>query len=278
MPAAPVIQFRKETVAGFEQRVSMLRATTTREAVIKGNQATFLVASSGGYGAVTRGDNGDIPYRAPSNTQKTATLVEKHGTHEETGFNMFSSQGDQFGIMQEAAMTDINVDIDKVILAELGTATLSLGAAVTASTMLVTKAKAALGVNEVDTTQLQDMFFVVSPAFEAYLLQTTEYSSGDYVDTKPFNGAARKIWQWAGFNWIVSTKVAGIGTASETCFAFHRSAIGHAVNIGEENVDAAYESKHDRSWARVTLYHGAKLLQNTGVIKVLHDGSAMVAS
>lgn len=278
MPSAPVIQFRKETVAGFEQRVSLLRATTTREAVIKGNQATFLVASSGGYGAVTRGDNGDIPYRAPSNVQKTATLVEKHGTHEETGFNMFASQGDQFGIMQEAAMTDINVDIDKVILAELGTATLTAGAAATGSVAMVTKAMAILGAADVDTENPDDLFFVASPALRAYLYQTTQFTSADYVDTKPFNGVARKMLRWAGFNWIFSTKVPGIGTNSETCFAFHRSAIGHAVNVGEENVDADYESKHDRSWARVTIYHGAKLLQNAGVVKVLHDGSAMVAS
>ncbi|NSY17260.1 phage capsid protein [Neorhizobium sp. AL 9.2.2] len=278
MPAAPVIQFRKETVAGFEQRVSLLRATTTREAVIKGNQATFLVASSGGRGAVTRGDNGDLPYGQPNNVQRTVTLVEKHGTHEETGFNMFASQGDQFGIMQESAMTDINIDVDKVIIAALATATQTAGVAATGSVAVVTKAMAILGAADVDTDNPDDLFAVVTPAMRAYLMQTAQFSSGDYVDSKPFAGATRKIWRWAGFNWIVSTKLPGAGTSSATCFFFHRSALGHAVNIGEENIDADYESKHDRSWARVTLYHNALLLQNAGVVKVLHDDSAMVAS
>ena len=41
------IQYRQEFIAGFEQRQSLLRSHTTTEAVIKGNQATVLVAPDG---------------------------------------------------------------------------------------------------------------------------------------------------------------------------------------------------------------------------------------
>ena len=58
--------------------MSWLRQTTVTEAVIKGNQATFLVAGSGGATASTRGLNGLITARADSLTQTTATLVEWH--------------------------------------------------------------------------------------------------------------------------------------------------------------------------------------------------------
>ena len=75
---APQIQYRQELVATFEEGTSWLRQTTVQEAVIKGNQATFLVAGSGGATAVTRGVNGLIPARADSLTQSTATLVEWH--------------------------------------------------------------------------------------------------------------------------------------------------------------------------------------------------------
>ena len=70
--SAPQIQYRQELVATFEEGQSWLRETTVTEAVIKGNQATFLVA------AVTRGINGLIPARADSLTQSTATLTEWH--------------------------------------------------------------------------------------------------------------------------------------------------------------------------------------------------------
>jgi hypothetical protein len=76
--SAPQIQYRQELIATFEEGMSWLRQTTVTEAVVKGNQATFLVAGSGGATATTRGVNGLIPARADSMTQNTATLVEWH--------------------------------------------------------------------------------------------------------------------------------------------------------------------------------------------------------
>ncbi len=71
-------QYRDEFIASFEQRSTLLRETVTTEAVIKGNQAVFLVAGSGGASAVTRGANGLIPARNDDNTQNTVTLREWH--------------------------------------------------------------------------------------------------------------------------------------------------------------------------------------------------------
>lgn len=71
-------QYREEHIAAFEQNYSMLRACCVQEAVIKGNQAVFLVAGSGGATAVTRGTNGYIPYGTVSNVQNTCTLLEYH--------------------------------------------------------------------------------------------------------------------------------------------------------------------------------------------------------
>jgi hypothetical protein len=76
--SAAQVQYKQELVAEFEEGASWLRQTVVTEAVIKGNQATFLVAGSGGATAVTRGINGLIPARADSLTQTSATLVEWH--------------------------------------------------------------------------------------------------------------------------------------------------------------------------------------------------------
>jgi hypothetical protein len=75
---APQIQYRQQLVAGFEEGMSWLRQTTVTEAMIKGNQAVFLVGDSGGAAAVTRGINGLIPARTDNLSQPTATLVEWH--------------------------------------------------------------------------------------------------------------------------------------------------------------------------------------------------------
>jgi len=274
---AAVIQYRKDFVPAFEQRMSMLKQTTTKETVIKGEQATFLVSGSGGDTAVTRGVNGQIPYGNPTNNQYTATLVEKHAPYELTGFNVFASQGDQLKVMRDSSIAVINRDIDLTLLAELANATQDYGTG-TATLNTVLGAQAILGNNDVAVEEEDNMFAIISPAFRGYLMQTTEFASGDYVDMKAFSGPARKMWRWNGVNWIVSSRITGLGTAAEICYMYHRSAIGYAVNVGEENIEAGWDAKQAISWSRATVYHGAKILQNNGIVKITHDGSAFVAS
>jgi hypothetical protein len=272
---AAMIQYKKDFVPAFEQRSSLLRMTATKESVLSGNQATFLVSGSGSDTAVTRGSNGLIPFGNPTNNQLTATLVEKHAPYKLTGFNVFASQGDQTKVMRNASIAVINRDIDITLLAELANATQDFGGGATASLAMVTGAQAALGQLDVPTEEEDNMFAVISPAFRHYLLQTTEFASGDYVEQKPLNGPARKMWRWAGVNWIVSSRITGLGTASELCYMYHRDAIGYAVNVGEDKIFAGYDEEQGYSWSRAEVYHGAKILQNTGIVKITHDGSAI---
>lgn len=274
---AAMIQYKKDFVPAFEQKQSLLKLTTTKETVVQGNQATFLVSGSGGDTAVTRGTNGQIPYGNPTNNQSTATLVEKHAPYELTGFNVFASQGNQIQVMRNASIAVINRDIDLTLLAELANATQDFGSG-TATLQTVTGAQAILGNNDVDVEEEDNMFAIISPAFRGYLMQTTEFASGDYVEMKPFGGPARKMFRWMGINWLVSSRVTGLGTASEICYMYHRNAIGYAVNVGEEKIAAGYDEKQDTSWSRATVYHGAKILQNNGIVKITHDGSAFVAT
>lgn len=272
-------QYRQEFIAGFEQGQSLLRAATTTEAVIKGNTATFLVADSGNASAVTRGVNGLIPGRADNLNQYSATLVEWHDKPRRTGFNIFGSQGDGRRIMQETTIKVMNRKIDQDILSALSATTTTTGAtASTASLALVMKAMAILGKNEVPVDEQENLFFVGSPAFRAYLMQTKEFGSRDWVDMNlPFIAGApgmKKIERWAGFNWIWHPRLSGAGTATEVCYAFHKSAIGHAVNSGEMDVKAGYNEEEDYYFARSSIFMGSKLLQNGGVVKVNHDGSA----
>lgn len=275
---AAVVQYRQTFVDQFEGRTSLLRVGTTKETVKNGNQVTFLVAGSGSDTAVSRGVNGQIPYGNPTNSQVTATLVEKHAPYELTGFNIFASQGDQKAIMRAASMSVINRDIDLTILAELANATIDTGNPATASLQLVEKAKAYLGNQDVPVEEEDNMFAVISSGFRSYLTEVTEFSSGDYVDVKPMSGPTRKMWRWNGVNWMVSSRITGVGTGNELCYMWHRNALGYAVNLGEESVDVGYDGKQDTSWSRATIFHAAKILQNTGIVQIKHDGSAFALS
>lgn len=271
---AAVTQYRQAFIDQFEGRSSVMRVGTTKETMKNGLTVTFLVAGSGSDTAVTRGVNGQIPYGNPTNTQVSATLVEKHAPYELTGFNIFASQGDQKAIMRQASMNVINRDIDLTVLAELANATIDTGATATASLRLVEKAKAYLGNQDVPVEEEDNMFAVISSGFRAYMMETTEFASGDYVDVKVFAGPTRKMWRWDGVNWMVSSRVTGVGTSTELCYMWHRSALGYAVNVGEDSISIGYDDKQDTSWSRATIFHAAKILQNTGIVQIKHDGSA----
>lgn len=275
---AAITMYRKETVAKFEARKSLLGETTTKEFMSSGLSAVFLVSGSDGGGAVTRGQNGDIPYGVGSNVQVTVTLVEKHAAESLTGFDVFASQGNQTEQMKKNTLAKINRERDLRILAELANATQDYGTGVlTLETIL--GVKAILGNNDVDTEDADNIFAVISPAAEAYMLQMTEFTNADYVDIKPFSGGpTRKYRRWAGINWIVSSLITGKGTSSELLYMWHRDALGYACNFGEAMVDADFNREQKRSWSLATIYHQAKILQNSGIVKITHDGSAFVAT
>lgn len=276
-----VTQYRNEIIDGFEQRQSLLRQACTTEAVIKGNTATFLTADSGSAVAVTRGSNGLLPYRANSLTQSSATLAEWHDPVRITGFNIFASQGDLIANMQKTSLGTINRKIDADIITQLETLTNDTGSAATMSLDLFMYAKTILGNNAVENDG--QICAVLSPAAMAYLHQTTEFGSSDYVTGKPiqtgeaFYDGQIKVYNFLGVKVLEHPNLTGKGTSAEKCFMFHRSAIGHAVNSKGIQTEMDYMAEHDYSWVRTTVYMGSKLLQNAGGVLINHDGSAFAA-
>jgi hypothetical protein len=275
------IQYRQEFIASFEQHQSLVRDSVTTEAVIKGNQATFLVAGSGGASAVTRGVNGLIPARADDLTQSTATLQEWHDLVRKTNFNVFASQGNQREIMQKTTMSVINRKIDSDIITILNTGTQDTGTTATASLMMVLRSKTILGNNGVPFDG--NIWGLITPAFEAYLMQIKEFAGREYVTKQPMEGAdaawkdAPGFYRWAGVNWIVHPNLPGKGTNAEKCFMYHKTAIGHAANTEGLQTPVGYDEEQAYSWARASIDMGGVLLQNSGVIVMNHDGSAMGA-
>ena len=274
--SAAQIQYRQEIVATFEEGMSWLRQTTITEAVIKGNQATFMVAGSGGATANTRGINGLIPARADDMSQPTATLVEWHDLVRKTRFNIFQSQGDQRRLMQETTKKVLNRRIDADIIAQADTATSNLGAASTMSLGQVAKALTTLGENEVPVDEIEKMWALATPAVRGYIMQIPEATKIDYVDMKMLAGPTRRVMRWAGFNWIFHPNLTGVGTASEKTYFYHQDAMGSAFDSGEGlNTAIGYNDEQDYSYARASSFTGAKLLQQSGIVQNLHDASAI---
>jgi len=268
--------YRQEFIQKFKQRVSLVRKTVTTEAEVKGNTAVFLTAGSGSATAKTRGANGLIPARADDLTQSSATLVEWHDLVRKNNFNIYAGQGKQREIMQQTTMAVVNRKIDSDIITALETGTQYAGlVGVTATLALVMKAKAILG--NADVPYDGNISMLITPAFEAYLMQTREFASADYVNNKPFENGMT-MFRWAGINFIVHPNLTGAGTATEICLMYHRHAIGHGCNKESIMTAVGYDDEQDYSYARCSTYMGSKLLQNTGVVQVRHDGTAFAAT
>lgn len=270
---APQIQYRQEFIKLAEQRVALMRQTVTTEAVYKGNQAYFLVAGSGHATAVTRGVNGLIPSNPDSLTQVAATLVEWHDLRKATSFNIFESQGDRRRIMQEASVGVLNRKIDADIFSALATATVSPWSAAgqKASLAMVLHAKSLI-VNA-EFPMDGGISCVISPAFEAYISQTPEFTNANYVNDKPLTQDLQ-MFRWKGINFIVHPNISGKATNAELCYMWHRDAVAHAINVGDIMTAIGYHEEQDYSFARTTAYMGSAVLQNSGIVCLKHDGSA----
>lgn len=269
--------YRQEFIAGFEKRQALSRHTVVTETEVNGNEATFLVADSGGASAVTRGINGDIPTRPDNLNQYIATLQEWHDVPERTNFNLFASQGDGRRIMQETSMAVVNRKIDADIHAALNTGTNTWGAAAVATLLLVTTAKTKLqNAFAAEVSGADDVFALITPAFHGYLMGLDQFTSADYISLLPFENVSKsRAFNWYGVNWIVDAGLPGAGTATADCFMYNKNAMGHACDTESISTFVGYDEKNDKSWARCSTYMGSKLLQNSGVIKMTHDDSAL---
>jgi hypothetical protein len=227
--------------------------------------------------------NGLIPARNDNLTQTTCTLEEFHDLVQKTGFNVFASQGDQNAIMQRTTMGVLNRKIDSQIITELNTGTVNTGTATTASLAMVTKARVILGNSGVPMDG--NVWALCTPAFMGYLEMIPEFASADFVSIKPYDAETMPDWEdkpgfyrWRNIKWVEHPNLPGKGTNAEKCFLYHKSAIGHAFDKNGLQTPVGYDEEQDYSWARATGYMGAKLLQNSGVVVMNHDGSAFVAA
>jgi len=270
--SAFMTMYRSEQIAANEKVQSLLSLTTTTESMTQGNSCVFLVAGSGGATAARRGLDGRIPGNPLDLNQYTCQLEEIHAPFEMTGFNIFSSQGNLRKAMQDGSTAVINRERDNLIRNALSGATVTIPAA-TASLTWVSKAKTKIRNAKVGAAV--PLYGVITPAVYEYFMALKEFNSADYVKDQRFEGFSKdQAFAWNGVNWIVDPELQGVGSASATCFMYAKTAIGSAANTGSMNIFAGYDEKDDFSWTRASVFMGAKLLQNSGVVKMLHDDSA----
>jgi hypothetical protein len=280
MSAAIQAVYRERAVAQFERSTSVLRPTVTSDTVNQGGTLYFLVAGSGGVEAVTRGADGLIPASDDSQTQVPVIFREDHDLKYRNAFNIFIAQGNQLDIMSMAGNAVLNRKMDKIIIQAIETGTVTLGAVgtmnKTIANQIVVKLRNAF-VGEDDAGR--NIYILLSPAAFAYLEDITSFGNTDYSSTGgQMQDGIPQIgrWKyWMGANWGEHTGLTGVGTAACTCLAWHKNAVGHVISPQGLDAYIGREEAQNRSVVRHTVFHGAAKLQNSGIVKFVHDDSSL---
>ncbi len=273
------IVYRREFVENYNVGVTLLADRFTQETMTQGRSAVFDVATLGGRMSV-RSIDGRIPRRARSDTQVTCTIDERVTKEEVTDFEKFTSQADERAKINRSIMISVNEEIDYHVLTELANASTSYSASAAPITLdTATKVIATLAQNKVPIGA-NDLTWIISPMMEAKLQNIQGYTSADYVSTKPlesggnqYNGQ-RKIKSWLGAGWIVHPNLPNTGTSSCTTYLVHRNAFGLAVPTNRMQYEAGRIPGELAEYAVAGLMMGAKILQNAGILKFLHNDAA----
>lgn len=273
------ILYRREFVESYNLGVTLLADRFTEESMTMGRSAVFDVATLGGRMSV-RSIDGRIPRRSRSDSQVTCTIDERVVKEEVTDFEKFTSQADERAKINRSIMISVNEEIDYHILTELANASTSYSSTAAPITLdTATKVIATLSQNKVPIGA-QDLTWIISPMMEAKLQNIQGYTSADYVSTKPLDtggnqyDGSRKIKSWLGAGWIVHPNLPNTGTSSCTTYLVHRRAFGLAVPTSKIQYETGRIPGELADCAVAGLMMGAKILQNTGILKFLHNDAA----
>lgn len=274
---ARIDEFSRLTLLSFKQNESKLLLSTNRDGRVSGGGAFTWAVVNEQEEATTRNIKGNIPYEVLDKTQYQAVLEEWHGTAEETGFNVFTSQGADEATLRKACLRKLNRKIDAKITAQLEATTNAMAGTQTLTKALITEILATLGSSNILETE-GDIFGSVSPSVYQRVMALAEASSIDFVDMKTFerDGVRVQVKHVFGINWINNTQASGKGTNASTNVIYHRDAIGFAAKDKASPINSimGYEEKQDRSYARCTGFFNAKILEDTGALKFTHDDTA----
>lgn len=262
-------QYSDEWIVAFQRGETPLKHAVSREVMTSGLTAKFAVQGAAGR-MTERGVNGLIPSRNRTDTQPSVSLKEKHSKETQTSFNVFTAPAPLREAMQNAGALTAYREIDYTILDALATATNSYGAAITITQSKLADTMATLMNNDV---QVSDMLtYVWTPKSWARLMTLDKFASNDYVSDKPLVGYGfDKPKIYMGAMHFMHSGLPGKGTATASNYLFAKGAVGHAIATGDIQVASGYNDEDDYSFSRHTIFDGALILQQAGVLKIVTD-------
>jgi capsid protein len=267
--------YSNEWAEAYEQKQSWLRGMVQTKGDVSGDTFKFILEGDADE-AVSRGANNNIPYADDNQSSTDCSLAEYHHLARKNNFNIYSSSVDQRLSMQRRGVISTNKKTDSILLTQLDTTSFDTnsGSAAAASLALLSEAVAILDANFVPRDG--ERYGLLTPMAWQQMMKVNQFSSGDWVSDMPF--MKHTEWrQWNSVKWSVHPGLSGVGTSTAKCFAWHKWAVGHALNKGNMTTKIGQNEEHDYSWARTSSYQGGKLLRAAGVVRIKHNDTASLS-
>lgn len=236
-----------------QQKYSKLMGTVYMKENVVGK--TFFQDQIGAWSMEIKGSrNTQTPNNDPTLARRRGTMVDYHD-------NRLLDRGDELKTISDprsaytiAAAQSLGRKIDEVIITtainsadtgETGSIVVTQGNIIlgTASSMTLARivaVKAQLDNQDVD---MEDRYFVITPAALDNLLNTTAATSSDYNSVKAL--VRGEIDTWMGFKWIMSTRIAAVSSSTLIGVAYQKYGLCMALATSpmvrtDERTDLSY--------------------------------------
>lgn len=262
-----------------QQKYSKLAPTVMMKPDVRGK--TFFQDQIGAWSMEQKGGrNTQTPNNDPQLARRMGIMVDYHDARLLDRGDELRTISDPRSAYTIAAAQSLGRQIDETIIraalgvsysGETGSTSVTNGNIILATAASMTLARVIAVKQQLDNqdVEMEDRYFVVTPAALDNLLNTTAATSSDYNSVKAL--VRGEIDTWMGFKWIMSTRLAAVSSSTLIGIAYQKYGLCAAMASQplvrtDERADLSY------SWqVYYELNMGAVRLEENRVV-ILNEG------
>lgn len=271
-------EFARKYAIALQRRESYLEGRTFDDGMVDGEQVTWYIAGAS-EDMVERNGYSDIPSQNPTDTTVTAALQFWYGKEVITDRQLQDGQigNDLINMIAARSAMVRKRKMDDILLTALDAANTQYnsGTAITLTDALAVDIESDLAENNVDADD--EITFVLTPKAYAQIGRFEQVSSMDFGAANDPR-APKNVLRWGNMVFVKHTGLDGMGTATAKCFVFAKSCVGTARAVDSENVGIDEDEANFKVSIGYKVARTAKILQQGGVMEVIHDDTAAIAS
>lgn len=260
-----ITQYSAEVHEAFQRRGSLLRVGCRTQPIQRGNKYVFPKIGKGSASSKAR--HSKVPTMNAQHSSVEVSPEDRYAADYVDYFDALKTNIPERQLVANAGAWALGREADDQIInngLKKGGADIAHGSA----GMTLTKAMKIIEIfGNNDVPDDGNRFAAISPKAWTDLLQLKEFSSADYVgDDLVFKQAgSMKVRTWLGIHWIMHSGL-GIAGNVRTCFAWHKTCVGHAV-LGDITTDVSWENDYDAWFVKSKSSMNACQIDQTGIVQ-----------